>query len=490
MWRQTVTATVTVLIAACFSATSVAAGNAPPAAPPARICGSPSLDGPAAPPAGSVTVHPGQHLGELTRASRRGTTFWLAPGRHVLGSDRFDQVIPKAGNEYVGAPGAVLDGRRLNAYAFTQHARRVTIRHLTIENFIAPLNEGVVNHDAGPRWRIEHNTIRNNDGAGVFLGPNGVVRHNCLTANGQYGFQGFHRNITLTHNEISLNNTQDVEDRIPGGCGCSGGGKFWGVTGATVTDNWVHHNRGPGLWADTNNAVFRFEGNYIEDNDGQAIFYETSYNFLIANNTIVRNTWVTGREFSARGDSFPVGTIYISESGGDERVSRRYARSRIVGNLFKDNWGGVVLWENADRFCNSAANTSTGLCTRGGRATLKRCSPPRIDTEPYYSDCRWKTQNVAVHANRFLLDPVAVDGCDPTYCGKQGLFSNFGTFPRWSPYKGMRIARAVTFRRNNRFHHNTYIGPWSFAPYDGSPVNFERWRRPPYRQDAGSTMRR
>ena len=41
----------------------------------------------------------------------------------------------------------------------------------------------------------------------------------------------------------------------------------------------MHHNRGVALWADTNNLNFRFEGNYISDNDGQAIWYEISYNF-------------------------------------------------------------------------------------------------------------------------------------------------------------------------------------------------------------------
>ena len=45
--------------------------------------------------------------------------FWLEPGRHRLGGGEFEQVIPKAGNRYVGAPGAVLDGRNENQYAFT-----------------------------------------------------------------------------------------------------------------------------------------------------------------------------------------------------------------------------------------------------------------------------------------------------------------------------------------------------------------------------------
>ena len=461
-----------------------------PTAPPARICGSSALDGPASPPAGAVRVDPGQNLSELTGARSPGTTFWLAPGVHRLGTGEFDQIIPKDNNVYIGAPGAVLDGQGINRYAFTQTAAGVAIRHLTIRNFVSPYNEGAVNQSAGDGWVIERNTVTNNRGAGVWLGSGNTVRYNCLTANGQYGFAMYQpegvQDVVLDHNEISYNNTDDVESKIPG-CGCTGGGKFWDVNRATVTNNWVHHNKGVGLWADTNNIAFRFEGNYIEDNDGQAIWYEISYNFLIKNNTIKRNTWATGRAFAARGDRFPVGTIYIAESGGDPRVSPTYATSEIVGNVLEDNWGGVALWESSNRFCNSAANTSTGYCTKGGVATLEKCAPGTIESAPYYSDCRWKTQNVVVHHNQFRSSAATI-GCDPAYCGTQGVFSDYGTYPDWSPYKGTVIQQAITFEQNNRFHDNTYVGDWSFVAFDRVlPGGFAEWRGPPYNQDPRST---
>ena len=114
-------------------------------------------------------------------------------------------------------------------------------------------------------------------------------------------------------------------------------------------------------------------------------------------------------------------------------------------------------WESSNRFCNSPANTSAGYCTKGGHATLEKCSPGTIAAEPYYSDCRWKTQNVSGHHNQFRLDRSAV-GCDVAYCGKQGLFSDYGTYPSWSPYKGTVIQQAITFERNNHFSDNAYIG--------------------------------
>ena len=73
------------------------------------------------------------------------------------------------------------------------------------------------------------------------------------------------------------------------GCGCTGGGKFWDVRNVRVTNNYVHDNKSVGLWADTNDNNFLFEGNWIENNDREAIFWETSYNVAIRNNVIKHN---------------------------------------------------------------------------------------------------------------------------------------------------------------------------------------------------------
>jgi len=85
-------------------------------------------------PAGAIVVDPAvdNDLATKTEASPPGTTFWLAPGTHTLGTDEFNQVVTKDGNRYIGAPGAILDGRRLNRYAFTSKALNVTISHLTV----------------------------------------------------------------------------------------------------------------------------------------------------------------------------------------------------------------------------------------------------------------------------------------------------------------------------------------------------------------------
>ncbi|MEV6174220.1 right-handed parallel beta-helix repeat-containing protein [Streptomyces sp. NPDC051954] len=457
----------------------------------ARVCANPAA-GPAKAPAGAVTVDPAV-VGDLaakTKSSPANTTFWLRPGKHRLDPDRYAQVIPKEGNRYIGAPGAVLDGGKKNQYAFGGNAGDVTISHLTVQRFVAPHDEGVVNHDSADGWVIEHATIQYNSAAGLMAGARQQVRDSCLRGNGQYGMNAYQAKgrisgLVVEGNEIVGNNTGDWERRREG-CGCTGGIKFWAVNGADIRGNWVHDNRGTGLWADTNNNDFRIENNVIEANDGAALIYETSYNAVIRNNTIRRNNWVDGRREAERGDDFPYATVYLSESGGEPRVKARTGKIEVYRNVLENNWSGITLWENADRFCNSPANTSSGDCTLLVKDT-DHCAKPAISTAPLYADCRWKTQRVDIHDNRFVLDTSVVK-CT-VMCDRMAVLANYGTYPDWSPYKGERVAEAITTKQHNRWHDNVYVGPWKFVAQDQSRVlDFAQWQGTPYQQDAGSTL--
>ncbi|MEU7312984.1 right-handed parallel beta-helix repeat-containing protein [Streptomyces sp. NPDC007083] len=494
-----VAAPVLALVAATGCVGTSGAPAEPSAAPPssaarpaARMCAEPAA-GPAKPPAGAVRVDPAV-IGDLaakTRSSPPNTVFWLRPGEHRLEPGRHAQVVPKKGDSYLGAPGAVLDGRKTNQYAFGGSARDVTIRHLTVQGFVAPHDEGVVNHDSADGWVIEHARIQYNSGAGLMAGARQRVRASCLRGNGQYGMNAYKASggisgLVVEDNEIADNNRDDWERRRPG-CGCTGGVKFWAVDGADIRGNWVHDNRGAGLWADTNNNDFRVEDNVLEANHGAALIYEAGYNAVVRENTIRRNNWVEGRRYADRGDSFPFGTVYLSEAGGEPRIPARTDRIEIYRNVLENNWSGITLWENADRFCNSPANTSTGSCTLLVKDT-DRCTRPAIADPPLHSDCRWKTQRVDIHDNRFVLDTSVVE-CTVT-CGRMALLANYGTYPDWSPYQGDRVADAITHKQHNRWHDNVYLGPWSFVAHDPSRVlDSGQWQAAPYRQDAGSTFR-
>ena len=74
-------------------------------------------------------------------------------------------------------------------------------------------------------------------------------------------------------------------------------------------------------------------------------------------------------------------------------------------------------------------------------------------------------------------------------CGLNGLFSNYGTYPSWSPYKGSVIRESITFNQNNVWQNNSYQGPWNFMVYDQATVlPLAKWQAAPYNQDAGSTL--
>lgn len=470
-------------------------GSPAPTAPPVALCDRAEAPGSAAAPAGAVVVKADQNLADVVGDQPAGTTYWLTQGVHKLERDLYSQVIPQAGDTFIGAPGAVLDGQRTNRYAFGGTAADVTIRSLTVQNFGSTAdnnNEGVVNHDSAPGWTIESSTIQRNAGAGIMLGSQNRLVGNCLRDNGQYGFSVYHpdgvQDIVLEGNEITGNNTDDWERRRPG-CGCTGGGKFWATRGGVVTGNYVHDNRGVGLWADTNNVGFLFQGNFVSGNDAEGLMYETSYNAAILDNTFVRNALVKG----PTNPGFPASAIYLSEAGSDPRVSSPYNQELVVArNTFIDNWSGVVAWENADRYAGSPANTSTGASTlvNPDVATVEACAKrTNIRKQPYVDDCRWKTQNVVVDSNTFRVDPAQIRLCVASKgCGFNGLFSNFGTYPPWTPYLAHTVEKNVTFKQNNAWRNNTYVGDWHFVVEEaGKRISWDEWQAAPYNQDVDST---
>jgi hypothetical protein len=462
---------------------------------PVRVCGNGAITGggPRTAPRGAVVVPAGEDAG--VSFSQPHATYWFAPGRHTLGPGQFTQIVPGDGSVFTGAPGAVLDGAHVNDYAFGGYGKNVTISHLTIENFGVHggnNNQGAVNNDSGTGWTVTHSTIVRNAGAGVMLGSRDTLSYDCVADNEQYGFNAYApggvAEIVLDHNEITGNDSYDYEARTPG-CGCSGGGKFWAVDGAVITDNWVHDNRNVGLWADTNNRGFDISGNYISGNTSYGLIYEISYNALITHNTFVRNGLTDG----PKNPAFPTSAIYISESGGDPRVSGPYSGTlSITDNSFTDNWSGVVLWENSNRFCGSPANTSSDTCTLvSPSATVKSCAAGDVNRAPYLSDCRWETRNVLVSRNVFAFSPAAVGAkCTPANgCGLQGLFSEYGSYPSWSPYKGTVVEQHITFGQDNRFESNEYTGPWEFMVYQqANIVTWSKWTGKPYTQDRSSSL--
>ncbi|MET8866084.1 right-handed parallel beta-helix repeat-containing protein [Nonomuraea sp. NPDC004580] len=466
-------------------------------------------DGPAGAPQGAIVVPAGDNTG--FDFGQSGTTYWFAPGTHTLGDEPYSQINPGDDSVFLGAPGAILDGRNKNQYAFSGAAANVRIAYLEVRNFGRGKdnnNEGVINHDASSGWVMEHLYAHHNDGAAVFLGNANTIRNSCLKDNGQYGISMYRpqvegdaaiKDIVVHNNEISGNNQDDWEAEIEG-CGCTGGVKFWDVEGATVTQNYVHDNLSVGLWADTNNIDFLFDRNWIEGNESIGLWYEISYNATITRNVFKRNAWVTGND----NQGSPAPAIYISESGGDARLASATSGStdlRISDNYFEDNFSGISIFENANRFCNSNGNTSKTYCTPFVAPTvipqpydfeypnpINDAHPcyTSIANEPQRTDCRWHSRNVKVTGNEFRFDRSVVP-CAGTYCGVQALYAQGADNMPWAPYTVAEIQQNIMFNAGNSFTGNTYVGDWKFAKGWGETISWDAWRSAPYNQEAGST---
>ena len=479
----------------------------------ARICGSDGLRAGPATAADAGAIYPGKTVvtvpagdnAKLFDAAQAGAVFWLAPGTHTLGSSEFGQIQARASDVYVGAPGAVLDGQGRNRGALSGNATDVTLAYLEVTGFVAPLNEGVINHDSADGWVIEHVYAHDNGGAAMMAGARQQVRYSCLANTGQYAFNAYQQaagivDVVFEHNEITGNNTGDWENKQKG-CGCTGGGKFWDVKGARVTENWVHDNHSVGLWADTNNVDFLFARNIVEDNADVGIWYEISYNARISDNLIARNGWEGGRSDTGA----PSPGIYLSEAGGDARLPSANAgapRIDITRNRLVDNYSGITLYENANRFCNSNGNSSTSYCTpfvtdgviaephdfTYGRPVNKShpCNAPGIGTEPLYTDCRWRTQHVLVAENDFGFDRAKVP-CGSEWCGVMALYVSGADNQSWQPYRVADVLRAVVSGQDNRWTANRYTGAWRFAVGYGDRVDWADWQAT-YAQDGASTL--
>jgi len=355
------------------------------------------------------------------------TVYYMLPGTHTGGiqADKNDAFVGgRSGGRFTVLTGNYSSGgQAIDSNPADGDQSGVTIEYLTIEKYKPNANAAAINQEANTGWNILHNTITLNvPGAGVMAGAENTLRDNCLTLNGQYGFQssdtdgfgsdsltGGPYDVTVDGNEISYNDTCDFSglmnnsamgwrqyQPVPAryrnskcgrvaGQGDQGGFKLWQSNGVTIADNYIHNNWGPGGWADTNNANTTWTGNTITNNEGSAIIEEISYNFAITNNYIADNGWADGLNNS----SFPQAAIYISASGSDTTFGgipacsepscsgqRSYpSRSVISDNRLVDNGGSIFLWQDSNRYCSDGSDVSCTLVGggRSGPFTVSAC---------------------------------------------------------------------------------------------------------------------
>ncbi|HSW80624.1 MAG TPA: right-handed parallel beta-helix repeat-containing protein, partial [Candidatus Saccharimonadales bacterium] len=511
------------------------------------------------------------------------TVYFLEPGLHVgsmygLTDDAF------VGGRANGV-GTTLDGNYARDWAIDGYddpgytATNVTLKYLTVQHYNPPEDHNALNQGGDPNFNVYNSTIiQNAPGGGLFLATDSTVKNTCMTQNGQYGFQSAETikkdsltqgpyNLHIENNEISYNDTCNLAgplnnaalgwvnynpvppqyydnvhcDGLPGD-GNQGGFKLWQTNGVTVKNNWIHHNWGTGIWADTNNANLTIDSNTITYNDGPAISIETTYNFSITNNYMEQNDIAE----ALTNTGFPSPAVWISESGSDTQFGGIPAcsepscasqpsyptQSVVQNNTMVDNGGGVFLWQNSNRYCGAPIDGTCDLIMGGeaaGTVTMAHCNANlpsvSLNTNTYVGTtggtpsldwidaCYWKTENVDISNNEIDLNPSHVLGCTPAIweaCGYDGVYSEYGGAP-FSGTQPWMIPTAITFWQNNHWHNNVYHGPTLFNAYNqgsgDNPLTWAQWTGPvangdkcsnagerqsgyctgPFGQDAGST---
>lgn len=267
---------------------------------------------------GAIRIEPGDSLLMTVRDSPPGSTFVIAAGRHVGQS-----VTPRSGDVFLGEEGAILDGDFSAVYAISAHdmdapVRDVVISGITFERYATPPQLGTIGGGGGNNWLMEGNEVRYSRGGGIEIGSGSIVRNNYVHHNEQIGLHigSRTRGVLVEGNEIAFNNFEDQYDMAWE----AGGAKFVFTEDLVVRKNYVHDNRGAGLWTDGDNIGTIYEGNVVMDNAGPGIFHEISYSAEIRGNHVVGNA-----------SDFYFGGILVANS----------SNVTVTGNVLESNFGGI-----------------------------------------------------------------------------------------------------------------------------------------------------
>jgi parallel beta-helix repeat protein len=319
--------------------------------------------------------------------AQSGQVIWVSPGDDLqnaigragvngtvvlrTGVYRGQTLTPKTGQRIVGQSGAVLDGegKAGGAIVGTRGNHRVTIENLEVRNYRAGNFFAAVQVD-GPAnnrsfvngWRLLNLNVHHNLGHGVNLGNGAKLLRSRIHHNTQLGVGGyFNTNPVIRGNTIYQNNTRNNDSGNH-----AGGIKLISASRPIIQNNYVHHNRGPGIWCDIGCGGAVIANNTVTDHVHDAaagIQMELSSNALIRDNTI-RNcgrfdeSWLWGagilvdvssnirvvRNRVVDCDSF-VGVIQQDASSRDAvaGLSGRVNNIRVTDNIFRANKGNGKL---------------------------------------------------------------------------------------------------------------------------------------------------
>jgi hypothetical protein len=207
----------------------------------------------------------------------------------------------------------------------------------------------------GTGWTITHNNIHDGystpgNGVAIYGGDHGTIEYNCLSRMGDYGVNIFGTGSKFNYNEIFESNYKPDP-----GCGCSGGGKWWGTLNADIVGNaFVNDSPGAGspIWLDNGNSGTLISGNYFYRSYGSAVVSETGFNLNVTGNLFMNGGW--GKGSGGCGNNCN-GAVNLNSTGGFNVPGSRYQNQVLVsGNQFVDNWQGISIWQAGSRSCENS----------------------------------------------------------------------------------------------------------------------------------------
>jgi parallel beta-helix repeat protein len=248
-----------------------------------------------------------RHVGSLSEVTS-GTWFFDGP-RIYLGSN---------------PTGHLVELSTLAAF-MRPTANHVTLTHLVVEKYASPAQHGAIEAQIDEThltdgWTVRGCEIRLCHGGAIRTGDRMTIAGCSIHHQGQIGIVGAGDRITVTNTEIAWNNQAGFDYHWE-----AGGTKFVRTTHLLVRRCYVHHNTGPGIWTDTDNADSVIERNIVEDNACIGIFHEISWACVIRDNIVRR----CGLDYLAYG--WGAGILCASSSDVE-----------ICGNLVEDCGDGII----------------------------------------------------------------------------------------------------------------------------------------------------
>lgn len=303
-------------------------------------------------------VSTGARQGATVVGLGAATTSLLRYASVVIGADSY--TVETVAGQRSGYSLTVRDGLDFPVTADTPVyygglAADVSVKYLDISHDLH-VSTGTIY--TGTDWTITHNDIHDSYsapgyGVAIYGGDQGTIEYNCLSRMGDYGVNLFGSNGGFDYNEIYESNY-----RPDPGCGCSGGGKWWGTLNDDIVDNaFVDDSPAGGtpVWLDNGNSGTLISGNYFYMSYRSAIDAETGFDLDVTGNLFMDGGW--GRGSGGCGNNCD-GAVGLNSTGGFNVPGSRYERQVLISNnQFVDDWQGIDIWQAGSRSCENSGES-------------------------------------------------------------------------------------------------------------------------------------